>query len=102
MRRQAMTTTRLPRAMYDDDQAETMGLLKVLRESPRFIWVDSEDPALGELYNYCEYYSDADTQESWDPSCKHLGPKARRVIGLLGKAGWTSMRAKEAMQTLVA
>lgn len=102
MRRQAMTTIRLPRSMYDDDQADTIALLKVLKESPRFIWVDSEDPALAELYNYCEYYADADKMEGWDESVGHLGAKARRVLDLLGKAGWTSRRAAEVIPTLVA
>lgn len=97
MWRQAMTTIRLPRSMYDDDQSEAIALLKVLRESPRFIWVDSEDPALGELFNYCEYYADADRLDGWDESVGHLGAKARRVLDLLGKAGWTSKRAAEAM-----
>lgn len=44
-----MTTLRLPRTMYDDDLTDEVGLLKIQHETDRFIWVDTEDPALGEI-----------------------------------------------------
>lgn len=93
MRRQAMTTIRLPRTMYDDDQTEEIALLKIQRETARFIWVDSEDPALGELYSYAYHYSDADKLEGWDESCKRFGPASRRLLAILEAAGWTKARA---------
>lgn len=94
-----MPTIRLPRLFFDDHLSRGCPTPETTRETARFVWVDGDDLALGDLYNDAEYYENAGS-EGWDDGLGYLGAAARRLLVVLRKAGWDSKRARKAMRQL--